>query len=149
MYCPFTGIEQVFPCRRWLDEDDGDGLVERELYEMVSLRKRKLKSEIFVRLPCAFLSPTRPFPFNDLLSPKSCTNIPHCNANVMVPYLSLFFTLGFVCFFPPQTHVTVLFNLGYVLSFYSVFMRIDRKKDPLRTREHQHGLFSRYSLVAQ
>lgn len=67
----------------------------------------------------------------------------------MVPYLSLFFTLGFVCFFPPQTHVTVLFNLGYVLSFYSVFMRIDRKKDPLRTREHQHGLFSRYSLVAQ
>lgn len=46
MYCPFTGIEQVFPCRRWLDEDDGDGLVERELYEMVSLRKCKLKSEI-------------------------------------------------------------------------------------------------------
>ncbi|KAI5096357.1 lipoxygenase-like domain-containing protein 1, partial [Silurus meridionalis] len=43
VYCPFTGIEQVFPCRRWLDEDDGDGLVERELYEMVSLRKRKLK----------------------------------------------------------------------------------------------------------
>lgn len=56
MYCPFTGTEQVFPCRRWLDEDDGDGLVERELYEMVSLRKRKLKSEKFAHLLCAFLS---------------------------------------------------------------------------------------------
>lgn len=45
MYCPFTGIEQVFPCRRWLDEDDGDGLVEVELYEMVSLRQCKQKSK--------------------------------------------------------------------------------------------------------
>uniref|UniRef100_A0AAR2KCT6 PLAT domain-containing protein n=1 Tax=Pygocentrus nattereri TaxID=42514 RepID=A0AAR2KCT6_PYGNA len=43
LYCPFTGIEQVFPCGRWLDEDEGDGLVERELYEMVSLRQRKQK----------------------------------------------------------------------------------------------------------
>ncbi|KAL7853335.1 hypothetical protein AOLI_G00201790 [Acnodon oligacanthus] len=43
VYCPFTGIEQVFPCCRWLDEDEGDGLVERELYEMVSLRQRKQK----------------------------------------------------------------------------------------------------------
>ncbi|XP_063067192.1 lipoxygenase homology domain-containing protein 1-like [Engraulis encrasicolus] len=41
VYCPFTGIEQVFPCSQWLDEDEGDGLVERELYEMVSLRQRK------------------------------------------------------------------------------------------------------------
>uniref|UniRef100_A0A670JIB8 Lipoxygenase homology PLAT domains 1 n=1 Tax=Podarcis muralis TaxID=64176 RepID=A0A670JIB8_PODMU len=43
VYCPFTGIEQTFPCGKWLDEDDGDGLVERELYEMVSLRKKRLK----------------------------------------------------------------------------------------------------------
>ncbi|XP_057216274.1 lipoxygenase homology domain-containing protein 1-like isoform X1 [Triplophysa rosa] len=43
VYCPFTGLEQVFPCGRWLDEDEGDGLVERELYEMVSLRQRRLK----------------------------------------------------------------------------------------------------------
>uniref|UniRef100_W5L5M4 Lipoxygenase homology PLAT domains 1 n=1 Tax=Astyanax mexicanus TaxID=7994 RepID=W5L5M4_ASTMX len=43
VYCPFTGIEQVFPCGRWLDEDEGDGMVERELYEMVSLRQRKQK----------------------------------------------------------------------------------------------------------
>uniref|UniRef100_A0A8C1KV82 Lipoxygenase homology domains 1a n=1 Tax=Cyprinus carpio TaxID=7962 RepID=A0A8C1KV82_CYPCA len=43
LYCPFTGLEQVFPCGRWLDEDEGDGLVERELYEMVSLRQKKQK----------------------------------------------------------------------------------------------------------
>uniref|UniRef100_A0AAY5K4A4 PLAT domain-containing protein n=1 Tax=Esox lucius TaxID=8010 RepID=A0AAY5K4A4_ESOLU len=43
LYCPFTGIEQTFPCGKWLDEDEGDGLIERELYEMVSLRQKKLK----------------------------------------------------------------------------------------------------------
>ncbi|XP_054613031.1 lipoxygenase homology domain-containing protein 1-like isoform X2 [Dunckerocampus dactyliophorus] len=43
IYCPFTGIEQTFPCGMWLDEDEGDGLIERELYEMVSLRQRKQK----------------------------------------------------------------------------------------------------------
>nr|XP_020662186.1 lipoxygenase homology domain-containing protein 1 [Pogona vitticeps] len=43
VYCPFTGIEQTFPCGKWLDEDDGDGLVERELYEMLSLRQKRLK----------------------------------------------------------------------------------------------------------
>uniref|UniRef100_A0A3P9JEI9 Lipoxygenase homology domains 1a n=1 Tax=Oryzias latipes TaxID=8090 RepID=A0A3P9JEI9_ORYLA len=43
IYCPFTGIEQTFPCGMWLDEDEGDGLIERELYEMVSLRQKKMK----------------------------------------------------------------------------------------------------------
>ncbi|XP_033890281.3 lipoxygenase homology domain-containing protein 1-like [Acipenser ruthenus] len=43
VYCPFTGIEQTFPCDKWLDEDEGDGLIERELYEMVSLRQKKQK----------------------------------------------------------------------------------------------------------
>ncbi|KAI1905273.1 hypothetical protein AGOR_G00014410 [Albula goreensis] len=43
VYCPFTGIEQTFPCGKWLDEDEGDGLIERELYEMVSLRQKKQK----------------------------------------------------------------------------------------------------------
>ncbi|XP_061603543.1 lipoxygenase homology domain-containing protein 1 [Phyllopteryx taeniolatus] len=43
IYCPFTGVEQTFPCGMWLDEDEGDGLIERELFEMVSLRQRKQK----------------------------------------------------------------------------------------------------------
>lgn len=45
VFCPFTGIEQTFPCSKWLDESEGDGLIERELYEMVSLRQRKQKSK--------------------------------------------------------------------------------------------------------
>ncbi|XP_061589573.1 lipoxygenase homology domain-containing protein 1 [Cololabis saira] len=43
IYCPFTGVEQTFPCGMWLDEDEADGLIERELYEMVSLRQKKQK----------------------------------------------------------------------------------------------------------
>ncbi|XP_073676001.1 lipoxygenase homology domain-containing protein 1-like [Garra rufa] len=43
VFCPFTGIEQTFPCSKWLDEDEGDGLIERELYEMVSLRQKRQK----------------------------------------------------------------------------------------------------------
>lgn len=42
--CPFTGIQQTFPCSSWLDEKKTDGLIERQLYEMVSLRKKRLKS---------------------------------------------------------------------------------------------------------
>lgn len=48
MYCPFTGIEQTFPCGKWLDEKEGDGLIERELYEMVSLRQKRQKSMLTV-----------------------------------------------------------------------------------------------------
>ncbi|KAM5220871.1 lipoxygenase homology domain-containing protein 1 isoform 1-T1 [Hipposideros larvatus] len=41
--CPFTGIQQTFPCDNWLDEKKADGLIERQLYEMVSLKKKRLK----------------------------------------------------------------------------------------------------------
>lgn len=44
VHCPFTGIQQTFPCDKWLDEKEGDGLIERELYEMVSLRQKRQKS---------------------------------------------------------------------------------------------------------
>lgn len=44
VHCPFTGIQQTFPCGKWLDEKEGDGLIERELYEMVSLRQKRQKS---------------------------------------------------------------------------------------------------------
>uniref|UniRef100_A0A667ZD74 Lipoxygenase homology PLAT domains 1 n=1 Tax=Myripristis murdjan TaxID=586833 RepID=A0A667ZD74_9TELE len=43
VYCPFTGIEQTFPCSKWLDEREGDCLIEREIYEMVSLRQKRQK----------------------------------------------------------------------------------------------------------
>lgn len=48
VYCPFTGTEQTFPCSKWLDEKEGDGLIERELYEMVSLRQKRQKSKLNV-----------------------------------------------------------------------------------------------------
>lgn len=63
VYCPFTGIEQTFPCCKWLDEKEGDGLIERELYEMVSLRQRKQKS-MFES------SAGRRFAINDEFKPK-------------------------------------------------------------------------------
>lgn len=50
VFCPFTGIEQTFPCCKWLDEKEGDGLIERELYEMVSLRQKRQKSELNVNI---------------------------------------------------------------------------------------------------
>ncbi|KAJ7993944.1 hypothetical protein DPEC_G00259930 [Dallia pectoralis] len=43
VFCPFSGFEQTFPCGKWLDEHEGDGLIERELHEMVSLRQKKQK----------------------------------------------------------------------------------------------------------
>lgn len=58
MYCPFTGIEQTFPCSKWLDDREGDGLIERELYEMVSLRQKRQKSKLAAKHSCTLR--TRP-----------------------------------------------------------------------------------------
>ena len=46
VYCPNTGIEQVFPCKKWLSRDEGDGLIQRTLYENTSLRKKGDKSKL-------------------------------------------------------------------------------------------------------
>lgn len=55
--CPFTGIQQTFPCSNWLDEKKADGLIERQLYEMVSLRKKRMKSRC--KGPNAWWPPSR------------------------------------------------------------------------------------------
>ena len=55
VFCPFTGIEQTFPCSKWLDEKEGDGLIERELYEMVSLRQKRQKSRLLNTVYGSFL----------------------------------------------------------------------------------------------
>lgn len=36
---------QVFPCCKWLARDEGDGLISRQLYETVSLRREVTQSE--------------------------------------------------------------------------------------------------------
>ena len=45
VHCPNTGIEQVFPCKKWLSRDEGDGLIQRTLYENTALRKKGDKSK--------------------------------------------------------------------------------------------------------
>ena len=46
VYCPITGIEQVFPCRQWLASDSEDGQIQRTLYEQKAMRQKKEKSKI-------------------------------------------------------------------------------------------------------
>ncbi|XP_052772283.1 uncharacterized protein LOC128211482 [Mya arenaria] len=43
VYCPNTGIEQFFPCRKWLSTSEDDGLIQRTLYEDTGRRKKKDK----------------------------------------------------------------------------------------------------------
>merc|ERR1712154_3836 len=38
VYCPASGLEQFFPCNKWLATDEGDGLIQRTLYEMKGMR---------------------------------------------------------------------------------------------------------------
>ena len=45
VYCPASGIEQFFPCQKWLASDEGDGLIQRTLYEQKGMRKKKEKRE--------------------------------------------------------------------------------------------------------
>ncbi|KAH3887386.1 hypothetical protein DPMN_011402, partial [Dreissena polymorpha] len=45
VYCPNTGIEQFFPCRKWLSKSDGDFLIQRTLYEDTGRRKTKEKKD--------------------------------------------------------------------------------------------------------
>ena len=47
VYCPNTGMEQVFTCKKWLSRDEGDGLIQRTLYENTALRKKGDKSRFF------------------------------------------------------------------------------------------------------
>lgn len=44
VYCASVGYEQFFPCDNWLATDEGDGLIQRTLYEQKAMRKKKEKS---------------------------------------------------------------------------------------------------------
>lgn len=45
VYCPNTGIEQLFPCNKWFSTSEGDGAIQRILYENTGMRKKKGKSK--------------------------------------------------------------------------------------------------------
>ena len=42
---PSTGIIQTFFCRQWLADDEGDKLIERDLFEDIDYRKQREKSK--------------------------------------------------------------------------------------------------------
>ncbi|ESO97796.1 hypothetical protein LOTGIDRAFT_208950 [Lottia gigantea] len=43
IYCPMSGIEQFFPCGKWLAIDEGERVISRTLYEQEARRKKKQK----------------------------------------------------------------------------------------------------------
>jgi hypothetical protein len=46
--CPSSGHCQTFPCNSWLDKSEGDGLIERELYEQVESRETHKAKNIWL-----------------------------------------------------------------------------------------------------
>ena len=52
--CPSAGMEQWFLCNKWLATGEGDGLIERDLYEAVSMRKIRKKREYLNCITCTF-----------------------------------------------------------------------------------------------
>lgn len=46
--CPSSGHQQVFLCQKWLADDEGDQLIERDLYESEDMRLKRRPSMIIV-----------------------------------------------------------------------------------------------------
>lgn len=44
--CPSTGCQQVFLCQRWIADDEGDGRLERDLYESEDMRRKRRPSTL-------------------------------------------------------------------------------------------------------
>ena len=44
--CPSSGHQQVFLCQKWLADDEGDQLIERDLYESEDMRLKRRPSMI-------------------------------------------------------------------------------------------------------
>lgn len=45
--CPSSGEQQVFLCQKWLADDEGDQLIERDLYESEDMRLKRRPSMQF------------------------------------------------------------------------------------------------------
>ena len=43
--CPSSGEQQVFLCQKWLADDEGDCLLERDLYESEDMRQKRKPSK--------------------------------------------------------------------------------------------------------
>ena len=44
--CPSSGHQQVFLCQKWLADDEGDQLIERDLFESEDMRLKRRPSMI-------------------------------------------------------------------------------------------------------
>lgn len=42
--CPSTGCKQVFLCQKWIADDEGDGRLERDLFESEDMRQKRKPS---------------------------------------------------------------------------------------------------------
>ena len=52
--CPSSGDQQVFLCQKWLADDEGDQLIERDLYESEDMRlKRRPSMQFFREFGCS------------------------------------------------------------------------------------------------
>lgn len=49
--CPSTGCKQVFLCQQWIADDEGDGRLERDLFESEDMRQKR-KPSMFVSHNC-------------------------------------------------------------------------------------------------
>ncbi|PIK54821.1 putative lipoxygenase-likey domain-containing protein 1-like [Apostichopus japonicus] len=45
--CPAAGVEQTFVCDQWLADDEGDGCIERTLYETKNMRKTRKQKQVW------------------------------------------------------------------------------------------------------
>ena len=55
--CPSSGHQQVFLCQKWLADDEGDQLIERDLYESEDMRlkrrPRKFQHKLYFVTKCS------------------------------------------------------------------------------------------------
>ena len=47
MDCPSSGHQQVFVCQKWLADDEGDQLIERDLHESEDMRLKRRPSMFY------------------------------------------------------------------------------------------------------
>ena len=61
--CPSSGHQQIFLCQKWLADDEGDQLIERDLYESEDMRLKRRPSMFTILFRLFFRLFHSPFSF--------------------------------------------------------------------------------------
>jgi len=61
--CPSSGHQQIFLCQKWLADDEGDQLIERDLYESEDMRLKRRPSMFTILIRLFFSLFHSPFSF--------------------------------------------------------------------------------------